>query len=94
MKRVKKPKHKGQKQLTLTENQLKKIKHEVCDYAVRKACLLFLIGVADELGASGDQLEQVMIRVDRYANHVDDHLVRMHEVSQSLYKNTGIDIRW
>lgn len=94
MKRAKKPKHKGQKQYILTEKQLEKIKHKTCDLAVKKACLLMMVGVADELGATGEQLEKIMMRVDRYTNHVEDHLLRMNEISESLLKNTGIELRW
>lgn len=93
MKRVKtKPKKKNPK-VTLTESKLESIKRDATKDATDRACLVLIAAAADELGLNEDQIIDIMIRTDRYANHVDDHVIRMEDIRMSLEKSTGITLK-
>lgn len=87
MKRVKKPK---QNKVTLSRTEL----HQMCNEQVRKAFLLMATAAADELGLDDDQLTAIAERSARYAEYIDEHVIRLNEVSRILEKNTGIRWRW
>lgn len=87
MKRVKKPK---QEKYTLTKKQVK----EMCKEQVEKAFLLMATAAADELDLDDDKLVAIAQRSARYAEYIDDHVIRMNEVSDILKKKTGLDWRW
>ena len=90
MKRFKKPK---EKTVTLKSGDLARIKRECTDEAVHKACLLILCAAADELKLTDDQACSVMIRCERYASYIDQHLARMNDMSKTLEK-AGIRLIW
>lgn len=91
MKRVKKPK---QTTYTLTERKLKELKLKITEEATAKAILLVICSVADELKLDGDDVEQVARTIDRYARYIDeDKLIKMQDLAESIYKNTGVDFR-
>jgi hypothetical protein len=87
MKRVKKTK---QNKVTLSRAEL----HQMCNEQVEKAFLLMATAAADELGLTDDQLTDIAERSARYAEYIDDHVLRLNEVSEILEKNTGIRWRW
>lgn len=87
MKRAKKPK---QQAYTLTRKQVK----EMCSEQVEKAFLLMATAAADELDLDDDKLVAIAERSARYAEYIDDHVIRMNEVSDILKKKTGLDWRW
>lgn len=87
MKRVKKPK---QNKVTLSRAEL----HQMCNEQVEKAFLLMATAAADELSLTDDQLTAIAERSARYAEYIDDHVLRLNEVSEILEKNTGIRWRW
>lgn len=87
MKRAKKPK---QQVYTLTRKQVK----EMCSEQVEKAFLLMATAAADELDLDEDQLVAIAERSARYAEYIDDHVIRLNEVSEILENNTGIKWRW
>ena len=87
MKRAKKPK---QQVYTLTRKQVK----EMCSEQIEKAFLLMATAAADELDLDDDKLVAIAQRSARYAEYIDDHVIRMNEVSDILKKKTGIDWRW
>ena len=87
MKRIKKPK---QNKFTLSRAEL----HQMCNEQVRKAFLLMATAAADELGLDDDQLTAIAERSARYAEYIDEHVIRLNEVSRILEKNTGIRWRW
>ena len=91
MKRVKTKKKKPH--ITITQAKLERIKYEVTKDATDRACLILLCAAADEVGLDEDQIIKVMIRTDRYARSVDDHLVRMEDIRKSLEKNQGISLK-
>ena len=68
--------------------------HQMCNEQVRKAFLLMATAAADELDLDDDQLTAIAERSARYAEYIDDHVLRLNEVSEILEKNTGIRWRW
>ncbi len=87
MKRARKPK---QERVTLKRSELM----EMCSEQVRKAFLLMATAAADELDLDDDQLVAIAERSARYAEYIDDHVIRLNEVSEILENNTGIKWRW
>ena len=87
MKRAKKPK---QEKYTVSRKQLK----EICDEQVEKAFLLMATAAADEMDLDDDELVAIAQRAARYAGYIDDHLIRMNQVSKTLEEKTGIKWRW
>lgn len=87
MKRAKKPK---QERVTLKRSELM----EMCNDQVRKAFLLMATAAADELDLDEDHLIAVAERSARYAEYIDDHVIRLQEVADILEKNAGIRWRW
>ena len=87
MRRAKKPK---QERVTLKRSELM----EMCNEQVRKAFLLMATAAADELDLDDNQLTAIAERSERYAEYIDDHVIRLKEVSEILEKNTGIRWRW
>ena len=87
MKRVKRPK---QNRVSLTRDELR----SMCNEQVEKAFLLMATAAADELGLTDGQLTAIAERSARYAKYIDDHVIRLHEVSEILEQNTGIRWRW
>ena len=87
MKRAKKPK---QERVTLKRSELM----EMCNEQVRKAFLLMATAAADELDLNDDQLTAIAERSARYAEYIDDHVIRLQEVADILEKNAGIRWRW
>ena len=87
MKRAKKPK---QERVTLKRSELM----EMCNEQVRKAFLLMATAAADELDLNDDQLTAIAERSARYAEYINDHVIRLQEVADILEKNAGIRWRW
>ena len=87
MKRAKKPK---QERVTLKRSELM----EMCNDQVRKAFLLMATAAADELDLDEYQLVAIAERSARYAEYIDDHVIRLQEVADILEKNAGIRWRW
>ena len=89
MHRAKKPKNKN---ITLTESKIEKIKTEVTKSAVSKASLLMMMAARDELNLDDEQICAVMIRMDRYAVYVDDKIVKLKDIQAMIEKNTGLKL--
>lgn len=87
MKRAKKPK---QERVTLRRSELM----EMCNEQVRKAFLLMATAAADELDLGDEQLVAIAERSARYAEYINDHVIRLQEVADVLEKNAGIRWRW
>ena len=87
MKRAKKPK---QERVTLKRSELM----EMCNEQVRKAFLLMATAAANELGLDDEQLCAIAQRSARYAEYIDDHVIRLNQVSEILEQKTGIRWRW
>ena len=79
--------------VVIRESKLEKIKRDVSKDATDRACLVLLAAAADELKLNEDQIIDIMIRTDRYANHVNDHVVRMEDIKRSIEKSTGLSLK-
>lgn len=86
-----KKKQKGQ--ITLTRSKINAIKSEVTEEALQKSMLLFLLAARDEFGLGETRIARLLTRVDRYADHVDQHLVSLSEVQKIFEANTGMKIK-
>lgn len=74
----------------MSQGDLKRI----CNEQVRKAFLLMATAAADELGLDDDQLTAIASRSERYAEYIDQHVMRLDEVAKMLEKNAGVKWRW
>ena len=89
MKRVKKTKKKQQK-YNVSEKQLQRIKNKVIDDVTKKALLLFLSAASDEIGLTDEQACDIFRRANRYGKYMDDHIVRIQQLQETIEKGTGI----
>ena len=90
MKRVKKkPKGNGQK-------LSKKQKSELSTYVVKQLfpqyAGLLLTAVQYELGASTEQLERIIVRINRYTAAHEAGLLSVHDVRMNFEEATGIKL--
>ena len=60
------------------------------DRAFDTAILLFLLAAKDELGLGEVRLVRILERIDRYSDHIDQHLVGLNDVKKILEKSTGM----
>lgn len=91
MKRAgKKPKS---NQVRMTAKEIDRLKKDVTKSAVDKSVLLILAAATDELHLTDDQLAAIMIRTNRYAGYIDDHLVKLKDIQASIEKSTGIKLK-
>ena len=89
MKRVKKTKKKQQK-YNVSEKQLQRIKSKVTDDVTKKALLLFLSAASDEIVLTDEQECDIFRRANRYGEYMDDHIVRIQQLQETIEKGTGI----
>ncbi len=93
MKRVKKKKPDVRTKYTLSEKQLHKVKSEVTAEAVTKTGMLYLAALA-EMGWNEDQIVELFETVSRYAQYIDDHIVKINQVQEIIERKTGIKVKW
>ena len=77
----------------ITERELRKAVHETADDAVKRTLLLAILAARDEFKLNGDKTMAFMKRIDRYVKFEGEGLVSLKDASESLLKNTGIDLR-
>lgn len=74
------------KKKKLTRAEARKQADRIFDEAI----LLFLLAAKDELGLGEVRLARIMERIDRYSDHIDQHLVGLNDVKKILEKSTGM----
>lgn len=89
--RAKKKRNSGDK-FIVSEKQLNKIKEELSAEAVTKTGMLYLAALA-ERGWNEDQIVELFETIQRYAQYIDDHLIRIRDVQQTIETRTGIKMR-
>lgn len=89
--RAKKKRNSGDK-FIVSEKQLNKIKEELSAEAVTKTGMLYLAALA-ERGWDEDQIVELFETIQRYAQYIDDHLIRIRDVQQTIETRTGIKMR-
>lgn len=86
-------KKKKQTKRTYSESELRRAVHETADDAVKRTLLLAILAARDQFDLDADGTVDFMNRIDRYVQFEKDGLVKLKDASQSLLKNTGIDLR-
>lgn len=71
-------------------SQRKTIENRATEKAIDKVTLLFLLALHDEYGFGEKRLARVLETVDRYAGHIDKHLVGLNDVKKMVEKSTGL----
>ena len=89
MAKAKKPKTRRPR-YEISEKQLRKIKHDVSKEAIEKTCLLSIAVMADRLNLSEDEICEVAEDISRWAQYLDDHILKIEEVAGIIEKKTGI----
>lgn len=90
MSNKKKTKHKKR---TYTEGEVRRLLMETCDKAVAKTILLCVTAAKDECNLDKDGVMKLVKRMDRYVGSEEAKLIKSGDASDSLLKDTGIDLR-
>lgn len=88
----KRRKENPQKTIQIKPKQLEQIKKQIAKEATERAALLVLTAAVDELGLNEDQFCKIMVRTDRYASYIEQHLAKIEDLRKSIEKNTGIKL--
>jgi hypothetical protein len=79
------------KQITLRAKDIERLKTQLSREITNKAMLITICAVRDELKLDDTKIFKCVERVDRYADHLGKHLVKINDFSKSLKDSTGID---
>lgn len=93
MKRTKKKKQGVSRKYWLSDKQLNRIKHELSEEIVTKVGMLYCLALADKGWTDEDQIADLFETVSRYAQYVDDKIVKLREVQEIIERKTGITIK-
>lgn len=80
------------KKYYLSDKQLEKVKQEITAETVTKTGLLYLAALAEK-GWDEDQITELFEDVSRYAQYIDNHIVKIKQVQEIIEKKTGISIK-
>lgn len=76
----------------VSEKELDKMRQEVSLEAVAKTGMLYCAALA-EMGWDEEQIADLFETVSRYAQYVDDKIVKLREVQEIIERKTGITIK-
>ena len=94
MKRVKKKTPADRtKKSHISDTQLERIKMEVAEEVNRKACLLCIAAMADHLNLNEDEICETAEVITRWAEYLNDKIISINEVAETIEKKTGIKFR-
>lgn len=91
MKRAKKAKGRSQK-YNVSEKQMQRIKQKLSRELTEKALLIFLAAAVDEIGLTDEQVCAIFKRANLYGGYLDDHIVKVKVVQETIEKGTGIKL--
>lgn len=74
----------------LSDKQIRRLKEEIAMDASRQTLVVSVAAMADELKLDDEQIGKVAKRMDRYAEHLERHRIRINEVAEIIEKQTGI----
>ena len=77
---------------TLNKAKIEKMKRDATGEAVDKALLLFLAAAHDEK-VKETTLCKIFTRANRYAEHIDDHLITLRYMQEVIERESGITIK-
>ena len=86
-------KKKHPKKRTYTEVELVQVLKKSTDDAVAKILLLCIVAARDEFGLNEEQTVQFIQTMQRYVDYEKQGLIKLSNASDSLKKETGIDLR-
>ena len=89
MVRAKKPKARRPR-YEISEKELKRIKQQVSKEAIEKTCLLSIAAMAVSLNLSEDEICKIAEDISRWAQYLDDHILKIEEVAEIIESKTGI----
>lgn len=92
MRRARKKKPDVRKKYTISDKQMDKVKKEITEEAVHIASALHLAVLA-ERGWTEDEIVDLFETVSRYAQYLDDHVVKIKEIEDLIERKTGIKIK-
>ena len=76
--------------IALSEKQIKRLKEQISMDESKRTLILSVAAMADELDLNDEQIGKVAKRMDRYAEHLEQHRLRINEVAEIIQKETGI----
>lgn len=76
--------------IALSQKQIKRLKEKISMDASKRTLILPVAAMADELDLNDEQIGKVAKRMDRYAEHLEKHRLRINEVAEIIEKETGI----
>lgn len=80
---------KEKKPVTMTQAKVNKLKQDI----TWKTLVMFIACAMDEMDWGMEEVEQFAVRLNRYMNAVDEHLISVHKVAQIVENITGMTIR-
>ena len=78
---------KGKKQITVTKAQLKKVYQK----ATMDGLVLFIATAMDEFGWTIDDVEKFSVRLNRYSEAVEEHLISIKQVKGIVADVMGLE---
>lgn len=79
------------KKYYLSEKQLEKIKRRITKEATAKAMLLCVAAMADHLHLTDEQICSTAENINRWADFMDQKILRVNEVSDIIKNKTGLN---
>lgn len=86
-------KKKHPKKRTYTEGELRQILKNSIDDATAKVLLLCIVSARDEFDLTEEQTVEFIHTMQRYVDYEKQGLIKLSNASDSLKKETGIDLR-
>lgn len=91
MKRAKKKPDNRKRKVLISQNEIETGRRDSAKEAVTKTGMLYLTALAEK-GWNEEQIIDLFETVQRYAQYVDDHLIRVRDVQRIIEDRTGIKI--
>ena len=86
-------KKKFPKKRMYAESEVKRAVRKAAEDATAKVILLCVLSATDQFKCNDDETVEFVERMKRYVEYEQTGLVDLNLASESLYKNTGIDLR-
>ena len=86
-------KKKVQKQRMYAASEVRRAVKQAAEDATAKAILLCVVSATDQFKCDGEETVEFVERMKRYVEYENAGLIDLNMASESLYKNTGIDLR-
>lgn len=74
----------------LSDKQIERLKRDIANEATHKAFLLTIAAMADTLNLNEDKICEVAEDVERWAEQLDRHILKVNEISAVIERKTGI----